>query len=74
MWKISKPVMAGGGFSVNGSALIHENDREGRERLIRYCARPPFSLERITPQLAPSYISFGKSSPENSGLSNPLSR
>ena len=40
----------GGGFSVNGSAYIHENDREGLERLIRYCARPPFSMERITKQ------------------------
>jgi len=40
----------GGGFSVNGSARIHENDREGLERLIRYCARPPFALERITKQ------------------------
>ncbi len=37
----------GGGFSVNGSARIHENDREGLERLLRYCARPPFALERI---------------------------
>jgi len=46
----------GGGFSVNGSAYIHENDREGRERLIRYCARPPFSLERITKQSDGSII------------------
>ncbi|MCP4470118.1 MAG: IS91 family transposase, partial [Gammaproteobacteria bacterium] len=46
----------GGGFSVNGSALIHENDREGLERLIRYCARPPFSLERITKQSDGSII------------------
>ncbi|MDX2506385.1 MAG: transposase [Gammaproteobacteria bacterium] len=40
----------GGGFSVNGTAHIHENDREGLERLIRYCARPPFALERIQQQ------------------------
>ncbi|MCP3853037.1 MAG: hypothetical protein GY694_22830 [Gammaproteobacteria bacterium] len=38
------------------SALIHENDREGLERLIRYCARPPFSLERITKQSDGSII------------------
>ncbi len=36
-----------GGFSVNGTARIHENDREDLERLLRYCARPPFALERI---------------------------
>jgi len=46
----------GGGFSVNGSARIHENDREGLERLIRYCARPPFALERITKQSDGSII------------------
>jgi len=46
----------GGGFSVNGTARIHENDREGLERLIRYCARPPFSLERIIKQSDGSII------------------
>ncbi|MDX2503591.1 MAG: transposase [Gammaproteobacteria bacterium] len=46
----------GGGFSVNGSAHIHENDREGLERLIRYCARPPFALERIKKQIDGSII------------------
>jgi hypothetical protein len=35
---------------VNGTARIHENDREGLERLLRYCARPPFALERIKQQ------------------------
>ena len=39
-----------GGFSVNGTARIHENYREGLERLLRYCARPPFALERIKQQ------------------------
>ena len=40
----------GGGFSVNGTAYINENDREGLERLLRYCARPPFAMERIKQQ------------------------
>ena len=40
----------GGGFSVNGTARIHENDRGGLERLLRYCACPPFALERIKQQ------------------------
>lgn len=36
-----------GGFSVDGSVCIHQNDREGLERLIRYCARPAFSSEKL---------------------------
>ena len=37
----------GGGFSLDGSVRIEATDREGLERLVRYCARPPFSLERL---------------------------
>jgi len=37
----------GGGFSLNASVRIEATDREGLERLIRYCARPPFALERL---------------------------
>ena len=36
-----------GGFSVNGSVLIEGTDRTGLERLLRYCARPPFALEHL---------------------------
>ena len=36
----------GGGFSVDGSVRIEAADRAGRERLLRYCARPPFALDR----------------------------
>jgi len=35
----------GGGFSVDGSVRIEAADRAGRERLLRYCARPPSSRE-----------------------------
>ncbi len=55
----------GGGFSVNGTAHIHENDHEGLERLLRYCASPPFALERIKQQpdgsliYAPSEVPLG---------------
>jgi hypothetical protein len=34
-----------GGFSVDASVRIEGEDRAGIERLIRYCARPPFALE-----------------------------
>jgi hypothetical protein len=37
----------GGGFSLDGSVRIEATDRSGLERLIRYCARPPFALERL---------------------------
>jgi hypothetical protein len=37
----------GTGFSLDASVRIEANDRAGLERLLRYCARPPFSLERL---------------------------
>jgi hypothetical protein len=36
-----------GGFSLDANVLIQPQDREGLERLIRYCARPLFSGERL---------------------------
>jgi hypothetical protein len=38
---------AGGGFSVDASIRVQAHDRVGLERLLRYCARPPFALERL---------------------------
>ena len=35
------------GFSLDASVCIAGHDRAGLERLLRYCARPPFALERI---------------------------
>ena len=43
------------GFNVHAGILVRAGDREGLERLCRYCARPPFSLEpwlRDRPSLA----------------------
>jgi len=37
----------GGGFSVDATVRIEAADRPGLERLLRYCARPPFALERL---------------------------
>lgn len=34
---------AAGGFSVDGSVRIEAADRAGHQRLVRYCARPPFA-------------------------------
>ncbi|MCH7879538.1 MAG: transposase, partial [candidate division Zixibacteria bacterium] len=36
-----------GGFSIDASVHIEGDDRAGVERLLRYCARPPFALERL---------------------------
>src|SRR3989442_14836082 len=36
-----------GGFSVDASVRIEAADRAGREQLLRYCARPPFAMERL---------------------------
>jgi len=36
-----------GGFSVDASVSIGARDRRGLERLLRYCARPVFALERL---------------------------
>lgn len=33
---------------------VDGHDRAGRERLLRYCARPPFAPERLETELAPS--------------------
>ncbi|MDP2761363.1 MAG: IS91 family transposase [Sideroxyarcus sp.] len=37
----------GGGFSLDASVCIEGRDRTGLERLLRYCARPPFALEHL---------------------------
>jgi hypothetical protein len=34
------------GFDVHAGVVVEAHDREGRERLLRYCTRPPLSLER----------------------------
>jgi hypothetical protein len=36
-----------GGFSLNGSVRTAAHDRSGLERLLPYCARPPFALYRL---------------------------
>ena len=41
--------MPADGFSVV-SVCIEAQDRSGLERLLRYCARPPFAMERLRKQ------------------------
>jgi len=35
------------GFSLHANVHVHQNDREGLERLARYAARPPIALDRL---------------------------
>jgi hypothetical protein len=37
-----------GGFSIHAGVTVHAADNDGRERLIRYCARPALSMERLS--------------------------
>ena len=37
----------GGGFSLEATVRSAGADRAGRERLLRYCARPPFALDHL---------------------------
>lgn len=39
---------SGRGFDIHASVGVSAADREGRERLLRYCARAPLSLERLS--------------------------
>ena len=59
----------GGGFSVDAAVRIEAADRPGLERLLRYCARPPFALERLQQRDAEHLIyAAGKPGPGGSGL------
>jgi len=56
----------GGGFSVDGSVRIEAADRAGRERLLRYCARPPFALDRLR-ELGPERLLYESTKPGPGG-------
>ncbi len=38
----------GGGFSLDASVAVEATDRAGLERVLRYCARPAYSVERLS--------------------------
>ena len=41
------PTRPNSGFSLYAQVCAGAQDRAGLERLLRYCARPPFALERL---------------------------
>ena len=50
------------GFSVDAGVCIDAHDRAALERLLRYCARPPFAMDRLRTKRALSgYVYQGSS-------------
>ncbi len=56
----------GGGFSVDASVRIAAADRARRERLLRYCARPPFALDRLR-ERDPEHVLYESTKPGSGG-------
>jgi len=50
------------GFDIHAGVWVAANDRAGRERLFRYCARPALSLERLR-QLPDGRIAYALRKP-----------
>jgi hypothetical protein len=61
----------GVGFSVDGSVRIAVADRAGRERLLRYCARPPFALDRLR-EREPEHLLYDCAKPGPGGTAPQL--
>jgi len=59
----------GGGFSVDASVCIGGTDLAGLERLLRYCARPPFTLEHLQ-QLDAEHLVYHSPKPRPDGSSD----
>jgi hypothetical protein len=55
-----------GGFSLDASVRIEAEDRPGLERLLRYCARPVFALERLR-QIDPEHLVYESLKPGPGG-------
>jgi hypothetical protein len=64
----------GGGFSLDATIRISADDRRGLERLLRYCARPPFAGERIEELDRHRLIYCPCQSPVPTGARSSLSR
>ena len=54
------------GFSLHADTWVHENDRQGLERLANYGARGPLSLERLS-QLPDGRLSYRMKRPSSAG-------
>ena len=57
----------GGGFSLHARVRIAANDRQGLERLFRYCARPIYAGERFSWQVNNERLSYRLPKPQHDG-------
>ncbi len=57
------------GFDVHAGVTVRQGDREGLGRLLRYCARPPFALERIS-LLPDGRVAYLLRKPRNNGATH----
>lgn len=57
------------GFSLHADTWVHENNREGLERLAHYGARGPLSLERLS-QLSDGRLAYRMKRPSASGATS----
>ncbi len=53
-----------GGFPVNAGVCIASDDRTALERFLRYCARPPFAMERLH-QCSPAQLIYHSPKPQS---------
>ena len=56
----------GGGFSVDAEVRIEAHERDGLERLLRYCAQPAFALERMR-EIDPEHMVYESVKPGPGG-------
>ena len=56
----------GGGFLVNAAVRIEAHDRDGLERLLRYCARPAVARERLR-EIDPGQLAYTSVKPGPGG-------
>ena len=56
----------GGGFPVDAAVRIEAHERDGLERLLRYCARPAFALERLR-EIDPEHLVYESVKPGPGG-------
>ncbi|MBL3601738.1 MAG: transposase, partial [gamma proteobacterium endosymbiont of Lamellibrachia anaximandri] len=57
----------GGGFSLNAEVRIEATDRQGLERLLRYCARPIFAGDRLQWQEEDEILIYHLPKPRHDG-------
>jgi hypothetical protein len=57
------------GFNIHAGITVRAGDRDGLERLCRYCARPPFSLERLS-TLADGRVAYRLRKPRRNGATH----